>query len=133
MEPVGPPSRPSVQPDLFCGLEQAVGADHVGGYKRIRAMDRTVHMGFGGKINHGIQALFGQKGFDQSLIPDITVDKTKILQLQPVGQAGHIPRISQGIQHHHPVLRIAGQPVMDKIGPDKTGPAGYKQGPAMAG
>jgi hypothetical protein len=80
-------------------------------------------MAFRGKVDDGVNGMFLQQGLHQRPIANVPVHKAKVRLTLHRRQAGEIPRIGQGIQNHHSIQRVAGHPVVDKIGADKSGAA----------
>ena len=52
-------------------IEQALGAGHVGADKRCGVGDGAVHVGLGGEIDHGLDAVFLEKVQDQFAVGDV--------------------------------------------------------------
>ncbi len=115
------------QPDRTRSLKQAMGANNIGLDKGIRPGDRAVNMRLGSKMHQGINPLLAQQQFDQLAIADIALHKTEVRVTHQRTQSFDIAGIGQGIQHHDAVCRMVGQPVVDKVSPDKAGTAGNKQ------
>jgi hypothetical protein len=117
----------SIQPDGFGSLKQSMGAHDVGVYKGIRAVDRAVDVGFGCKVDYGIDLFALQQIYYEVVIPDISMYKTKPGMIFHRGKVAFVSRIGQGIEHYYLVIRIVLDPVMYKIGANKTGTTGNEE------
>ena len=95
--------------------------------KRIRPVDRAIDMGFGSKMNDGIYLLLLQKIDCQVIIFNVAMDKFIFRMVANWFQVCRITRISKCIKDNYPICRILFDPVMDKIGTDKSCSTGYKQ------
>ena len=102
-----------------------MGANDVGVYKGIRAVDGAVNVGFGRKVHYGVYLLLLQQFQYEVVIPDIAMHKSKSGMILHRRKIGFIACIGQGIEHCYPVIRIVLNPVVDKIGTYETSTAGY--------
>jgi len=93
----------SPEPGLTGSLQQGVGADHVGADEFVGTADRTVHVGFGGKMDHGVDLLLGQEFIDQFLLQISPCTKRKVSRCRNRLQTGQVAGVGQGVQHHQPV------------------------------
>ena len=122
-----------VQPDRLGGLEQGVGAQHVGVDEGVGPVDGAVHMGLGGKVDDGVHRIVAQGLRYRIEIPDVAVNEAEV-GLFPQGcQVFDVAGVGQGIQHGHPMGGVALHPVVDEIGADKAGPARHQEGLGLVG
>lgn len=123
MEAVGQDGVP-IQPGPLGHLQEDMGSDDVGLNKGVRPCDGAIDVGFGGKMNHGVDAVILEDLFYEGLVTDIPMDEGHIVVFFRLCQIVPVPGIRQGIQDHHRVKGMVIQPIVHKIGPNKTGSAG---------
>jgi hypothetical protein len=99
------------------------GAIDIGLDEVLRAMNGTIDMGFGGKIDDGARLILPQPLQHTCCIADVTMDEKMALVTLQALQVGQVARISQFI-HIDDWLIACCQPVKDKIAADETGAAG---------
>ena len=102
-------------------------ADDIGLNKGIRPFDRSVHVGFGRKMDNRIEAFFPQQAFNQRRIADITMNKPKFRTRADRLKIRQIASIGQGIQDHDACLRMRIQPVSNEVRPNEAGTAGNEK------
>jgi hypothetical protein len=57
------------------GFEQVEGADDIGLDEVLGAVDRAVHMAFGGKVDDGARLVPGQQVSDEFTVTDVTLQE----------------------------------------------------------
>ncbi|GJD81886.1 hypothetical protein NBEOAGPD_5142 [Methylobacterium gregans] len=83
-----------------CGLEQDLGADHVGADEGTGSGDRAVDVALGGQVHHGLGAEVGEGGLDGVRVADVGLDEAVArvvgegLQRDRVGRVGE--RVERG-------------------------------------
>jgi len=107
------------------GLEQRVGADHVGLDELGRAVDRAVHVGLGGEVHHRIRTEFGEDLVQGSRVADIDLVKLVARRVRDRGKRFEIAGISELVDVGDVVRRNVDQ-VPDHGRADKAGAAGYE-------
>ena len=81
-------------------------------------------MGLGGEVNNQINAFIPHHGIDRVQIADIAVYEAEIRISVDRRKACSIAGISQGVEHHDPVIAVARQPEMSEVGSEKTSTSG---------
>jgi hypothetical protein len=84
-------------------------------------------MRLGGEMHHRRDLPLAEQRLHQLLRPDVAVNEREAGMLPRRLQAGQIARVGQGIQHDHLILGMPGQPIVDEVGADESGTAGYQQ------
>ncbi len=80
-----------------------------------------------GEMHDRIHGVLAQGRQHPVVVADVRVDKAEVgLPLQAV-EVGEVAGIGERIVGDQPVLRVAARPVVDEIGTDKAGGAGYQQ------
>jgi len=77
-------------------------------------------VGFGGEVGDRVDLFFAQEPIDQGAIGDVALDKPQAIGRFEIGQGGPVARVGQGIEHHHPIARIAIAPMADKVGTNEA-------------
>ncbi len=104
-------------------------ADQVGANKSIRPRNRTIHVALRGKMHDGVDGVIRHDFGDQGGITDIALNKVDGASCFQGLQAVAIAGIGQRIQHHQRILRVLGNPVINKVHTDKPCPTRYQQRP----
>jgi hypothetical protein len=74
-------------------------------------------------VDNGGNLLLRQQLIQGWAIADIPLHKPQMGMAVQIRQVIAIAGIGQGIEHHHPIGGIVLNPMVDKIGADKTSPA----------
>ena len=98
--------------------------DDVGFQENPGIFDGAVYMAFGREIDDGVRFFFFKKLEYTVTVADIQPDKTEIRVIHDRRQRGKIPRISQFIDAHYPVIRVSFEMIVNEISADKSGSAG---------
>ena len=104
------------------GLEQRVGADHVGLDELGRAVDRAVHVGLGGEVHHRSRAELPKYLVQASSVADIDLVEPIARRLRDRAQRLEIAGISELVEVGDLVRRAVDQ-VPDHCRADETGSA----------
>ena len=107
-------------------LQQGQGADHVGLHEGRRAVDRTVHVAFGGEIHHSIGAMFGQQPRHQGAVADIAMHEHMLRVALQRGQGVAVAGIGQRVEVDHALAARHG--LQHEIASDEAGAAGHEPG-----
>ena len=105
-------------------FKKRCSAQHIGGHKRIRPVNRAVHMAFGGQMHDCVRGKAGNRSIHRRPIPDI---RFKEAVKRAVRHAGHVVQtggIAQYIEVQHLVSRCNRLPHNSRS--YKPGPAGDK-------
>ena len=123
METVRPPAA-FVEPGRLGRLQQAVGADHVGGDECIRPGDRAVDVALRGEVDDRVDPPALDQLGDEIGMADVALD-----QLDPVEpvEVRAVPRIGEQVEDDDAVVGRDRAPVVDEVGADEAGPAGDDQ------
>ncbi len=115
-------------PGLPCSIQKGPGSHNVGPDKGFRIVYGTVHMAFGGKVDHRIYPVFAKKRFYRSTIGNIDLPETVAGITLKIGKVHQVPCIGKGIDVYHPPGEAdrRREKIADKVGADKAGPAGHK-------
>ena len=114
----------TIQPTAFRRLQQRVSARDIGFDEGIRPVDGAIDMRLCSKMHQRVDILRLQQLCYQSGIADIALYKSIVGITFTGSQISLIAGIGERIQHNHAILRVGAQPVMNKVGTDKTGTAG---------
>ena len=116
----------TVEPDTAGNLKQLMRTDDISLDKGSRPGDRTVDVGFGGKVHDRVDLLLSKQCFDRSLVSDVCFDEAILLVLCNRLEAREVSGIGQGIENHDPVTRGLICPVVYKVCANEAGAAGDK-------
>ena len=105
------------------GLEQHIGADHIGVDEIGRAVDRTIDMAFGGKMHHGVGRKVRKYAPDRALVADVRGAEPELAVAAHGIEGGEVAGISQLVDDEHLVTRVF-QEVPHHRRPDKSRPTG---------
>ena len=100
-------------------FQQAVGAHNVGGDEILGAMDRTVDMTLGGKVDDGARAALGQQPRHQRGIADVALHKDMALIALQRLQVGQIAGVGELVEVQHGFVGL-GQPVQNEVAANET-------------
>ncbi|MCY1389369.1 hypothetical protein D9M71_41640 [compost metagenome] len=89
------------QPVGAGAFQQAVGTDDIGLDEGRRAVDGTVHMGFGGQVHHRIGLESGQRLANGLAIGDIRLEKLVARIVGNGGQRLEVAGIGQLVEVQH--------------------------------
>ena len=78
------------------------------------------------KVYYIIRFLLQKQALHRLRIGNIPLHKAEVGVLHHIRQGLQIARIGQLVQADHPILRVVGQLVKNKVSADKSGTAGYK-------
>jgi len=106
-----------------CGLEEGEGPDDVGLNEFGRAMDRTIHMGLGGKVDDGTGSVLDKELGNQFGITDVSADKDIPGIALQRGKVLEVARVGQLVEVDDGVF-LKGDPVENKVRADESGTAG---------
>ena len=82
-------------------------------------------MAFGGKVDDGARAAFGQQAGHQGAVANVALYENVARIALQAGQIGQIARVGELVKVEHRLV-AGGQPVEHEIAADETGPAGDK-------
>jgi hypothetical protein len=116
-----------LQPHAARRAQQHMSPDDVGLDESVGAENRAIDMGLRGKVHDRVDALLPQQLLDERTVGDVAVDEAKGRLIIGHAQAGEIACIGERIEHHHTLLRMLLQPVVDEVATDESGSAGHKQ------
>ena len=102
------------------GFEQAEGADDVGGDEVFGTVDGAVDVAFGGKVDDGARAVFGQQAIHQRAVADVALHKAVAHIAFQRRQVGPVAGVGELVHIDHR-LANARQPVKHEIAADETG------------
>ena len=111
-------------------FEEVEGPDDVRMDEALRPSDRTVHVGFGGKVADGVDFMAKKNFLHQSGVADIGLYKYIAPGISGIdaAQVFRIPRIGQLVHIDNPPPEfLLCQKVMNEIAADETATAGYHQ------
>ena len=80
---------------------------HIGCYESRRVENATVNMGFGGKVDYCVEAIFIKKTGQEICVVDAPVSKRVVRGIFDGGQVGQVAGIGQSIQVHISGLRVS--------------------------
>ena len=106
------------------GLKHHEGSRHIGVEKWRRLVDRTVHMGFRGKVNDGNGPMLFQKLFHQPGIRNVPHHHLASSRLLLPFQIRPVAGIGKFVQNHGLRLRLHPQQVPDVVRTDESTPPG---------
>src|SRR5690606_16771539 len=112
-------------PVATCRLKQCKGTHDVRLDKILRAMDRTIHMAFGGKVENSPRVVACKNIINQRAVSDITPDEYVSWIALKAGEVFLIPGIRKLIKVDNRLIMVP-QPIEYKIAANKTGAAGDK-------
>ncbi|MNV65932.1 hypothetical protein D3C71_1586560 [compost metagenome] len=105
------------------GFQQLEGADNVGLDEFARAVDRAVHMRFGGEVEDGARFVLGEQAADEFKVADVALHElVRGIAFQRRKVVG-IARVGELIQRHDGFAAFL-EPIEYEIGADKTRSAG---------
>jgi len=81
-------------------------------------------VGLGGEVRHGVDALVLHEPVDELLVADVALHEAEVGLALGVLEVQRAPRVRERVQHHHPVLRMRLQPMVQEIRADEAGAAG---------
>src|ERR1700674_788942 len=84
----------------------------------------SIHMTFRRKMNDRVQSMVLNELSDEVIIADIAMHEG---DLRNAIQISAVPRIGQGIQDHHHIVRIQHSPVVNEIGADESRSSSHQQ------
>jgi hypothetical protein len=84
-------------------------------------------MRFGREVHDGIEFLLAQQSRDQRRVANGAMNEAEFWAMIGRFQIRHIAGIGQGIEHRLPIPRMLGEPAMDEVRPDESGPAGNEE------
>ena len=113
----------------FQQIERAddIGVDEVG-----RRLDRTVDMGFGRQVNHGVRVEIGKHAIDRRAIANVRLHETVAVVAGDLAQRIEIAGISELVDVADVVLGLADQESADGR-TDETCPSGHDDAHIISG
>ncbi|EKD34351.1 MAG: hypothetical protein ACD_75C02377G0001, partial [uncultured bacterium] len=122
------PAHPGIRrkPAVFGHFEQGKRSFDIGSDKCSGAGDRTIDMGFRGKVDDGIDQFFPEQLRHQVTIADIPADKAIPLPFFYPRKVLQVAGIGQFIKIDHPPVRMIAVQQPDKIGADEPASSGHQ-------
>ena len=103
------------------GLDEGVGAAHVGLEERGRVGDGVVVVGLGGVVDHGVR--LGYEAVDERGVADVAHDELDAAGGQP-RDVLRVAGVGQLVEHGHVDARVLAHDVVDEVGADEAAAAG---------
>ena len=121
---LGPGQR---RPVAAHGLEQLIGALHIGLDEGARAVQRAIDVAFGGKVEHGARPVLGQQALHQSAVADAAVHKVVPRIALQAGKVFEVAGVSEQVEVDDRLVALS-QPVKHEVAADESGTAGDEDG-----
>src|SRR5215467_1796023 len=99
-------ARAALAPMRERGLEQHVGADHIGADEFGRAVNRAVHVALCRKMHHRVRVEAREGMSDVGPLADVGAAELVASMAVNRRKRGEIARISQLVEDHHVVSRV---------------------------
>ena len=106
-------------------FEQVEGADHVGLDEIFGAVDRSVHMAFGGEVDHGARPVLRQQPLHQRTVADVALHEDVTGVAAQAGQILGIAGVGELVEIDHRLLRLL-HPVQHEICTNEACGASYQ-------
>ena len=106
---------------LTAGLEQAIGALHVGAQERLRVRDGVVVVRLGSVVHDGVVA--GDQAIEQPSVADVPHHELHAV----LGQAGNVlgvAGVGELVEHSHVHVRMVVDNMVDEVASDEAATAG---------
>ena len=114
------------------GFKQAKRADDIGLNKFLGAVNGSIHVGLGGKVNDGANGMASEQFADQFAVGNIAVHKSvrgvRGKRVEIVGVAG----VGERVKINHGFIAV-GEPILNEITADEARAAGDKYGHGCEG
>jgi len=109
------------------GLEQLVGALHIGLDEGARAVQRAIDVAFGGEVEHGARPALGQQALHQGSVADAAVHELVPRIGLQAGEVFEVAGVGEQVEVDDRLVAL-GQPVEHEVAADESGTAGDKDG-----
>ncbi len=109
-------------PGPACGLQERVGAGHVGGEESSGVQERAVDVRLGREVDHGVVP--GDESAGQVGVEDVAVHELAAARADGEFQVGEVARVGEGVEHGHVLHVIPSQQAVHEVRADEPGSAG---------
>jgi len=113
-------------PVFACTPKQIGGSHNVGHDEVHRAVDRTVDMALGSKINDRIRTIFLHQVSHHYLVSNITMDEDMTVIMHDILESGQVASVSQQIEIDDTNILLREEHA-DEITADKAGATGHEE------
>ncbi len=116
-----------LDPVLPRGLQQNVGAEHIGHDKASRLHQRAIHMRVSGEVDDGVNVMLSHHLVHLFCVANIPLLEGIAWIICHVSQVIQIPGIGQLIVYHDPIVGILPQNMMHEVAANEPSSASDKQ------
>ena len=117
---------PSHDPGAAGGVEQVLRAQDVGQEEELGVLDAAVHVALGGEVDHVVELVAGEEVVHEGAVADVAADEDAAFVVDVPGDGAEVARIRQGVEDDHADVFVYPQEVLDVVGADESGGAGYE-------
>ena len=101
------------------GIEEALGAEHVGPQERRRVVDRPIHVALGREVDDRIEPPLRDKLEDRCPVRDVSLHETVSWVACQVSQIVRVAGVRQGVQVRDRNVRVSLELETHEVGPDE--------------
>ena len=94
----------------------------------MRILDAAVHVALGGKVHHIVELVPAEEVVHQLAVADVALHEDAAVIVDVPGDGAEVARIGQGVEDDHADMLVYPQDVLDVVGADESGGAGYEIG-----
>ncbi len=123
-------------PEGAGGLEEVESPEDVGLQEGFGAINGAVHVGLGGKVDDGGEAVLGEEGGEEGGVVDVAVDEAVPRVAGEVCEGGGVAGVGELVEVENGEVRSGFKQVTDEVGADEAGAAGEQEvipAPSSAG
>ena len=115
-----------VFPHLTCSVQQVNGTENIGFDKCQGIADAAIHVGFGGQVNHAVEAVIEKQLPHGGTVDDIAFHKFIIRCLFNCAEIGQVPGIGQFVEYDDTGIRVSFYEAVHDVATNETRATGDK-------
>ena len=113
-------------PGAARGVEQVLRAQDIGDEEELGVLNAAVDVALGSEVDDVVELVAGKEVVHQGAVADVSADKDAAVVVDVGSDGAEVACIGQRVEHDDADVFVYAQQVLDVVGADESGGAGYE-------